>query len=173
MILRSVLFFLIPVRLLNVMCYKVSSHSLLWFLQYAGEVGCALLGPTCTYATFQMVEYVRIRFFGLEWGFACFRSSTADFEIYFFLAWRLAWTSTCPSSQREALDCPVTSKESSLAFCLQREKSRASLFHFGSSTMISSLRGKLCIYTRNWITQRTVSGKHVTWWLLVCLSDSG
>lgn len=25
-------------------------------LKYAGEVGCALLGPTCTYATFQMVD---------------------------------------------------------------------------------------------------------------------
>lgn len=92
----------------------------------------------------------------------CVRSTT-------FVVWRSAWTSTCPSYQQEALDCLVTSREIWLAFCLQREKSPASSLTSGISKMRSSLNGKQRIYTRNRITQRTVSGEYVvysTW--IVC-----
>jgi len=84
----------------------------------------------------------------------CVRSIT-------FVVWRSVWTSTCPSYQQEALDCLVTLREIWLAFCLQREKSPASSLTFGVSKILSSLNGKQRIYTRNWISQRTVSGEYV------------
>lgn len=44
------------------LCALVSQRIICTFLQNNGEIGCIMLGPSCTFATYQLVEWVLLDF---------------------------------------------------------------------------------------------------------------
>lgn len=129
--------------------------------QNKGEVGCVMLGPSCTYATFQLVEWV-----WLILSILCLYHLTTDWyltfhPLLFALVMKLAWAWAFPLSLPGASDSRVTINPNWPAFCLQHARSLTySSTLWGIPCHLRRKLGSRSMSTRSPATQpRTASGE--------------
>lgn len=130
------------------------------FLQSNGEVGCVMLGPSCTYATFQLVECVSLCFFFLITPQTQFSARSNCNPLLPSSVMKSAWAWAFLSSLLGALASHATTSPNWPAFCLRHARSQTYSFTFWRKPCHLRRNGSRCTSTRRTPARlRTASGE--------------
>lgn len=146
------------------LCALVSQRIICTFLQNNGEIGCIMLGPSCTFATFQLVEWVLLCFF-LIITHSLFINIYCCFYFIFFCyimlsVMKLAWALASLLSQLGASASRATTNPNWPEFCLRHARSQTCCITLWMKPCRSRRHGSMCTSTKNpAMHRRTVTGE--------------
>lgn len=140
-------------------CWTKNNFTSSTFLQSNGEIGCVMLGPSCTFATFQLVEWVSpsLHFNYTSTAVLCLEVIWT--RCCLTTVMKSAWAWASPSSPPAASVSPVTTNPNWPGFCHPRTRFPTYLFTLWRKSCRLNRNGRRSTSTRSPTPLRTVSGE--------------